>query len=127
MFNLQSYEITAKISLDTIKCHLNLDDYKKIEMLLTEISKSIELFCSIADQFANVYQKLLILAKENNYKVPNDALKTFLLEIDEISKNIPSAYNNSYQWLLNMKRDVFTQIYNGIETEANNILRFGKR
>ena len=59
---------------------------------------------------------------ENKGVVPDHLLLTCLNKANSISLKIAPAHDGVYQRVLNMKREVFNQIYANIEKQAEQIL-----
>lgn len=125
--NLLNYEVTAKTSLNIIKCYVNPIEYKKIADFINELYDSIMQFCQIGNELLDEYMALQTAALANEGTVPNSELLKHLDRTTEINKRIPQAHDISYQKLLNMKRDIFEKIYAEIEAEANQKLQFRNR
>ena len=125
--NLQSYALISKTSLDTIKCLLTPEEYKQIATYVDEISRSIMEFCEIESELEKEYTNLQIAAVTNKGVIDNSKLILHLDKTNEIVKKIPVAYNGPYQNLLNLKREVFDKIYDGIEEEADQMIYFEKK
>lgn len=120
--NLQSYAITAKTSLDTIKGYIHPQEYKRIAPLISEIAIAIENYCAIESKLEKVYMDLQMTALQNNGIIPDETLSISISNANEIVKEIPSAYDKSYQQLINLKRDTFEKIYIEIEETADKML-----
>ena len=121
--NLQSYALTAKTSLDTVKCYVNPDEYDKIAPYINELCCAIGNFCTIENELEQIYTNLQQSAIQNNGTIPNEMLKSSLNTADQLFKTkIPDAYNGPYQNLLNMKREVFRKIYAEIDSQADQML-----
>ena len=121
--HLQSYALTAKTSLDTVKCYVNPDEYDKIAPYINELCCAIGNFCTIENELEQIYTNLQQSAIQNNGTIPNEMLKSSLNTADQLFKTkIPDAYNGPYQNLLNMKREVFRKIYAEIDSQADQML-----
>ena len=124
---LQSYAITAKTSLDKIKCHINPDEYKQVGEYVAEIACAIMQFCEIESKLEKEYMALQTIAVNNKGVIPNEEIIFHLGKSEEIVKDIPVAYDGPYQRLLDRKRDVFEKIYVDIDAQADRILRFSRK
>lgn len=127
---LQFYIYTSKTSLDTLKCFVNPEEYKTVEPLTAKIIEAIEYFCKLGmeyiDHFGEVQTDFIML--QMIYK--SNTINPDKLDTDEfnvISQKAIEASNTIYQPLLDMKREVFGQIYKQIETKTSRILYFGRK
>lgn len=127
ILNLQSYAITAKTSLNLVKCYVGPPDYEKIGDFIRVLQDSIEQFCKIENDLANEYLALQTIASNYGGIVPSSELLEHLNRATEINKKIPTAHDKQYQYLLNLKREVFERIYSDIEKQAENMLLFVRR
>lgn len=121
---IQSYMVSAKTSLNMVKCHINPNEYEQIKDYINEMGKAIEQFCIIAHELETEYMTLQNLAIRNGGQVPDAELLRHLDRANEIIKKIPPAHDGPYQKLLDMKREVFDKIYTEIEIQADQILKF---
>lgn len=120
--NLQSYAITARTSLDTIKGYIYPQDYDRIAPLISKIVSATDTYCAIESKLETEYAKLLRVAIQNSGTIPDEIFSATLNTTNRIAKEIPLVYNGSYQELINLKRDIFQKIYAEIEVEAEEIL-----
>lgn len=123
IFDLQSYSAKAKTSLDMIKCYINPSEYAQISDYIRELNSTIEQFLEIESELENQYMSLQVIGVANNGKIPDAALVLSFKEISEITKKIPIVHRESYQKLLNMKREAFEKIYADVDTQADQLLR----
>ena len=124
--SLQSYAAKAKTSLDMIKCYVDPTEYVQISDYMKELDNAITQFCSIESELESQYMAIQAIGVANNGKIPNAVLSFYLNQVNEITKKIPTAYNDSYQKILNMKREIFERIYADIDVQADQILSFGR-
>lgn len=125
--HLQTYALTAKTSLDTVKCYVTPDEYDKIAPYISELWRAIEQFCAIENELEQIYANLQQNALLNGGKILDELLNSSLNAANQLFKTkIPDAYNGPYQNLLNMKRDVFRKIYAEIDDQADPMLLFTK-
>lgn len=124
--HLNTYALNAKTSLDTIKCYVSPDEYKKIEPLINAIFSSIQEFCSIEEDLMKQYSVIQTTLASNGH-ISDQELHTRISEINRIMERVLPAHSGTYQNILNLKRDIFERIYIDIEAEANQILFFKRR
>lgn len=125
--HLQTYALTAKTSLDIVKCYVSPDEYDKIGLYISELWHAIEQFCAIENELEQIYTDLQQSALQNGGNIPDELLSSSLTAANQLFKTkIPDAYNGLYQDLLNMKRDVFRKIYAEIDDQADKMLFFSK-
>lgn len=124
---LQSYAVTAKTSLDRIKCYINPDEYRQVADYGAEISCAIMQFCEIEDELVEEYIALQTIAINIDETIPNEEAGLHFAKANEITKKIPIAHSGLYQRLLDRKRDVFEKIYADIDAQADQLLRFGRK
>ena len=84
---LQSYALTAKTSLDKIKCHINPNEYKQVDEYVAEISSTTTLFCEIQSKLEKEYMALQTIAVKNNGVIPNEEIILHLGKAEEIVKD----------------------------------------
>ena len=124
--NLQTYALKSKTSLDLIKSNITPQEYKKIEDLGNALQVAIEQFCAIELEMENNYCSLRDAAGLYN-PITNNILVPFQKKLNELSQIIADMHGGQYQYLLNFKREVFDRVYDEVENEANQMLRFKKR
>lgn len=127
ILRLQSYATTAKTSLDMISCYISPVEREQIADYVKELHNAINQFCAIEYELEKLYKDMQMFGMINNGKIPDDLLLICSNQIYEIQKKIPIAHEETYQRLLNMKREVFSRIYAELEVEANQILRFWQK
>jgi len=127
ILNLQAYAISAKTSLNMIKCYIGPRDYEQIGPYVAELQSSIIQFCEIESSLMDEYMSLQTIALANGGVIPDSELLLHLDRTSEINKEIPLAHDGPYQRLLNMKREVFEKIYADIDAQADQILKFGRK
>lgn len=127
ILRLQSYATTAKTSLDMISCYISPVEHEQITDYVRELHSAINQFCAIEYELEMQYINMQMIRTTNNGKIPNDLLLICYSQISKIQKKIPIAHDETYQQLLNMKREVFSRIYAELEVEANQILRFWQK
>ena len=127
VLGLQKYGLTAATSLNMVKCYIDPHDYEKIGWYIEELQKAIQQFRSIEEDLLNEYMTLHTLALKGDGHIPDDQLLKHLDRATEINKRIPPAHDGTYQNLLNMRRDVFNNIYANIDIKADQILKFGRK
>lgn len=114
----EKYSLRAQASLDRIKLYLNPDDYSKIELLANSIMSAIDEYTAIADEISAPYQKALSYLGEKK-AIPSELKEALIYNPNQPSRKIAAAHLGSYQSLLNLKRDVFHQIYQSIGQNAD--------
>lgn len=127
ILRLQSYTTTARTSLDMISCYINPIEHEQIADYVKELHNAINQFCAIEYELEKQYMNMQMVGTINNGKIPNDLLLICYNQINDIQKKIPIAHDETYQRLLNMKREVFNRIYAELEVKANQILRFWQK
>lgn len=127
ILRLQLYATTAKTSLDMISCYISPVEHEQIADYVKELHNAINQFCAIEYELEKQYMNMQMFGMMNNGKIPNDLLLICTNQINEIQKKIPIAHDETYQRLLNMKREVFNRIYTELEVKANQILRFWQK
>ncbi len=127
IMTLQTYALKAKTSISVIKCYVTPDDYKKIEYFINELCQAIALFCGIEDELVQVHLQFQQILTANNGLAPDESMTAYTKQIADISQRIVPAYENDYQKLYDIKRDIFACIYSEIDKQADQILKFGRK
>lgn len=127
---LQFYIYTSKTSLDTLKCFVNPEEYKTVEPLTAKIIEAIECFCKLGMEYIDHFGKVQANFTMSQVIYKSNTIKPGKLDTEDfnaISQKVIEASNTIYQPLLDMKREVFSQIYKQIETRTSRILYFGRK
>ncbi len=130
VLNLQKYAVVAKTSIDAIKLYANVDDYRKMETLITQISSAIKYYCDIEQEYETLYkelQQMQLNSRLTNMNIPQADIDEVFKKINQTSQKLLLAHNDTYQSLLNLKRQTFDKILSDINAEAEQLLMFSQK
>lgn len=118
---LQQYSVEAKVSFDNAKANLDPNDYKKVEPLISALESLNHEVQKVLDQLYDNYSQLnqAIQVGEDWQSILNSSA-IYRIELTRLHKD-------QYQQILNLRRDIFSEINLETERNADKILRLWRK